>query len=378
MKHLLIGWIHYLRCFAASFYLLNKNKFLGRSYVPHPRKRLFVETVSFCNLECKFCSYPKNVHPRTVMGDEVFQRSIDQAAALGYQHIVLTPINGDVFMDKKFIERLLYIQESAIETFEFYTNFIGAHETTIATLLAIPKLVSLEISVYGHDLDSFRNITRRGDTQYRRLIDNLKALEGIWSKRRHGIKIIIGLRTYRSFQFDAGHDSELLDVVYRLRRLGAQIGLSSSVDNWGGDVTRRDIADIDMTMIDGHYLYKKGPCGLPFDSVQVTSDGRVNACACRDPQGTLTLGNIRTTPLADILSVRNDKWMGIITDQEAGKFNSVCASCGFYQSIYDERRTRDTGGADLMTKEMYLSLFDADDSNAADPTEAKALPEVLP
>ena len=230
----------------------------------------------------------------------------------------------------------------------------------IATLLAMAKLVSMEISVYGHDPDSFHNITGRGNTQYRRLIDNLVALERLWPTRRQGLEIIIGLRTYRSFKPGATDGGELLEAIRRLRDLGATFGVSSTVDNWGGDVTRADIADIDMTLTDGRYLYKKGPCGLPFDSIQVTADGRVNACACRDPQGSLTLGDIRTTPLADILSTANEKWTRIIADQEAGRFNSVCASCGLYRSIHDERRTRDPDGANLITKEEYFSLNAAD------------------
>jgi MoaA/NifB/PqqE/SkfB family radical SAM enzyme len=359
MRHRLIGWILYVKRFAASFYLLNKNALLGRSFVPHPRKRLFVETAGFCNLECKFCSYPKNVRPRTLMADEVFRSSIDQAAALGYLHIALTPITGDVFMDKMFVERLRYIEQSPIETYEFYTNFIGADEITIAALLTMRKLVSMEISVYGHDLDSFKNITRRGNTQYRRLIDNLNALERLWPAKRHGVRIVISMRTYRSFSPGVTDGGELFDAIHRLQQLGAEFGRSSRVDNWGGDVTRGDIADIDMTLTDGRYIYKKGACGLPFDSVQITADGRVNACACRDPSGSLTLGDIHSSPLANILSVENDKWMQIIADHESGRFNSVCASCGFYRSIHDERRTRDPDGADLMTREAYLASFTA-------------------
>ena len=136
MRHRLIGWIRYVRRFAASFYLLNKNALLGRSFVPHPRHRLFVETTGFCNLECGFCSYPQNVRPRTVMAEEVFRRSIDQAAAMGYRHIVLTPITGDVFTDKKFVERLGYIERSEIDSADdvlviagpgyAQTNVIGA------------------------------------------------------------------------------------------------------------------------------------------------------------------------------------------------------------------------------------------------------------
>lgn len=280
MKHRLIGWMRYAKRFAASFYLLNKNSLLGRSFVSHPRLRLFVETTGFCNLECKFCSYPKNVRPRTSMSDEVFRRAIDQAAELGYRDIAVTPITGDVFMDKKFVDRLRYVEQSPIETIEFYTNFIAADETAIAALVAMPKLVTMFISVYGHDLDSFHRITGRGKAQYRRLIDNLATLERLWPAGRRGLRIVIGMRTYRSFKPGITDGGEVVDAIHRLRRHGAEFAVSSTVDNWGGDVTRADIADIDMTLTDGRYLYKKGPCGLLFDGTQVTADGRVNACAC--------------------------------------------------------------------------------------------------
>ena len=187
-------------------------------------------------------------------------------------------------------------------------------------------------------------------------LDAFAALERLWPARRPGVGIVIGMRTYHSFNPDAMDGGELLDAIRRLRRLGAEFGVSSTVDNWGGDITRADVADIDMTLTDGRYLYKKGPCSLLFDSVQVTADGRVNACACRDPHGLLTLGDIGATPLADILSVDNEKWTRIVADQAAGRFNSVCASCGLYRSIHDERRTRDPDGADLMTKEEYFAL----------------------
>ena len=357
MKHHLIGWYRHLKRFLAAFYILNKNALLGRSFVPHPRKRLFIETTGFCNLECKFCSYPKKVRPRTVMDDKVFRRCIDQAAALGYQHIALTPTTGDVFTDRGFVERIRYIVQSPIESFQFYTNFIGADDETIACLLSMPKLTFMEISIYGHDEESFRSITGRGSAQFRRLIDNLVALERRWSDKHRDLEVVIGLRTYRSFALDGARRNDLIDVVLRLRGLGAKIGVSSTVDNWGGDVDWADARDIDMTLTDGRFLYKKRPGGLPFDSVQVAADGQVNACACRDPHGSLALGDVRATPLAEILSAGNDKWIRIIADQEAGRFHGACATCGLYRSIYDERRTRDADGAELITTEEYFALY---------------------
>jgi MoaA/NifB/PqqE/SkfB family radical SAM enzyme len=362
VKQRFLRWFRYARRFAGSFWLTNWNALRGASYIPHPRTRLCIETVSFCNLECKFCSYPKKLHPRTVMDDALFQRSVDQAVTLGYRRLALTPINGDVFMDKKFVERLQYIENSSIEIIEFYTNFIGADEAAIASLLSLKKVSLMEISVYGHDADSFQSVTRRGTKQFDRLVDNLNALERLWSHRNPGMKIVISLRTYRSFRFGDPHGNELLEVIERLRGLGAVIGLSSSVDNWGGAIDEDDIADIDMELTDGRYLYKKGPCRLPFDTVQITADGRVNACACRDPGGELTLGDIHDAPLSDILSVDNAKWSKIVSDHETGNYNDVCASCGFYQSIHDARAVGDMDESELMNKERYMALFTSDDN----------------
>ena len=355
MRHRLKILFERAKRYAASYYVLNKNKLLGRSFVPHPRMRLFIEPVSFCNLLCKFCSYPKNLHPRTVMDDELFWSGIDQASAMGYEEIALTPINGDVFMDKNFVSRLAYVENSTVKSHVFYTNFIAADEPAIVSILAMKKLRYLEISVYGHDLESFCNITSRGEAQYRRLSGNLGILEGHLAEKSDYLEIVVSLRTYRSFSFQTQPDNELLDIIDRLRKSGVSVGLSSRADNWGGDITDADIADIKMDLIDGKDLYRKGPCGLPFDSVQVTATGNVNACACRDPRGTLTLGDLRTTPLAEIVSPRNPKWTKIINDHESGRFNDICGSCGFYQSIHDNRRANDLDGSAMMTKDEYIS-----------------------
>jgi len=285
------------------------------------------------------------------MDEDLFRSSIDQAAAMGFECIVLTPINGEIFMDKNAIERLRYIENSVIKTYQFYTNFIGANNVAIKSLFALKKISYLEVSIYGHDFESFCNITGRGKEQYDRLVENLTTLESLFSQKPPGLNICLSIRTYRSFQFNKGSQNELLEIIEKLRQAGVQIGLSSQVDNWGGDIGESDVADIEMDLIDGKHLYKKGPCGLPFDSVQITAEGKVNACACRDPRGSLLLGDLNLTSLSSIHTPDNEKWIGIVRDHEIGNFNDVCASCGFYQSIYDERRVVDT---EFMTKNDYI------------------------
>ena len=288
------------------------------------------------------------------MDDAVFKRSVDQAAAMGFETLVLTPVNGDVFTDKNIIQRMEYIETSTIKFHEFYTNFIGADEAAIKSLMVMKKLRYMEISVYGHDLDSFRIITGRDTAQYSRLIANLTTLIRYFSSARGGLRIVVSLRTYRSFRFGVGAGNELLGIIEQLRLAGVEVGLSSQVDNWGGDVTQADIADIEMDMTDGRRLYRKGACTRPFDAVQITAEGKVNACACRDPRGLLALGSATTQPLAEILSPDNKKWAAIIDDHDAGRFNSVCGACGFYQSILDHRPALGRRAEDIMTREEYF------------------------
>ncbi|PPR10595.1 MAG: hypothetical protein CFH41_01584 [Alphaproteobacteria bacterium MarineAlpha11_Bin1] len=348
-------YVERIKRYVYSFYILNKNRFLGRTFVPPPYSRLFVETVSFCNLKCKFCTYPKNLHPRGVMDDALFRQSIDQASELGVKEIALTPINGDVFMDRNILERLRYIEDSSIKSHLFYTNFVGADERMILALLSMKKCRFIEISLYGHDLESFVKITGRTESQFNRLVENLETLERHLQRRRNGLKIVIAFRTYRTFKLEKEISNGLLDVVFRLRAAGIEVSISSTVDNWAGDVTKEDIADIQMNLVEGRHLYRNGPCGLPFDSVQVTSSGEVNACACRDPRGTLRLGDLKFESLQDILSSVNPKWVKIVEEHESGKFSEVCRSCGFYNSIHDERRAESFGEISLISKEEFVS-----------------------
>ena len=353
MVHHIRDWLNRLKRFTGGFYYINKGRLAGRTYLRHPRARLFIETVSFCNLGCKFCTYPKHLHPRGVMSDQVFEDCIDQAAAMGFRFIALTPINGDVFVDKAFMARLRYLEASPIPSYGFYTNFIGADPSDIGALIAMRKLTFLEISVYGHDPESFRNITARGEAQYRRLVDNLRTLAGHLAERSRDLRLVVNLRTYKTFSLADHPRNDLLDALDALARDGIDIGVSSTVDSWGGAITHTDVAAIGMDMVDGLKLYKHGACALPFDSIQITAAGAVNACACRDPAGSLNLGSLDDGPLTAILSTANEKWRSIVADHDKGRFNSVCAACGFYKSIHDERHAGDDA---CISRDAYMAI----------------------
>jgi hypothetical protein len=88
------------------------------------------------------------------------------------------------------------------------------------------------------------------------------------------------------------------------------------------------------------------------------ANGVVNACACRDVDATLAIGNIESEPLADILSARNAEYRRIIDEQQAGNFRPVCKGCDFYRSIYHQPKSYRQGRVPVQTIVEYLAAIE--------------------
>ena len=311
----------------------------GRSYVPHPRTMLFIEPVTFCNLRCSFCTYRMNLRPNSVMGLETFRNVLGQATALGFGDIALTPINGDVFMDKGILDKLRLIASTPDGPgIVLYTNLIAASKDAIAEILGMPRLSLLVISVYGQDFPSFQKITGRDETQFTRLIANLAHVEEVVRQGGCPKGLSICVRTARTWRpgNPAGED-RLSRALARLVDLGVPMAAHSTLDDWGGLITQSDVKGLDMILLKGSLLPKIGPCILPFFSIQVLADGRVNACACRDISGDLVIGDLGSQSLAEIISLSNPAYAGLIERQRHGDFPRSCRGCSFYRSIHDRR-----------------------------------------
>ncbi len=315
-------------------------RLLGRSYVPHPRTYMFIEPTSHCNLECSFCTYRLGLRPRRVMETERFRDYVTQSLAMGFADIVLTPINGDVFMDKSILDKLRLL-DTLIGRGEqgilLYTNLIGADAAQLDEILSMPRLKLFVVSLYGHDLPTFERITGRGQCQFRRLLDNLAVLEAVVRARGALPGMSLCLRSERGYRLDGAYDGPLHAAVNRLISLGVPAVVQNDLDDWGGLVSEADLGGLDMRLIQGRLVPKNGACIQPFYNIQILADGRVNACACRAVRDDLIIGDLGRDSLATILSADNPAYIGLIDRQEAGDFPESCQGCSFYRSIYDSR-----------------------------------------
>jgi MoaA/NifB/PqqE/SkfB family radical SAM enzyme len=312
--------------------LMRLNRSAGREFIPGPRKALSIETSSICNLDCCFCAYPKKQSPRVVMDDDFFRNCISQALEMGYNEFDLTPCTGDVFMDRHLFDKLEFLEsETRVRSYGFFTNFTIPKTSHIEALHRFKKMGSPAISIYGHDLASFKAITKSTDTVYRRLVRNLELL--LREKEKHG------LQTFFIFHTGAesllGRSSELITILERFKQAGSTVNLQKGLyNNWGGYVTNEDVKHLPIRIVGPNVVHKNGACVRLFTAVQIMATGIVNGCACRDTDATLRLGDLRETPLKDIVSARNPTYMALIEEQQKGSFRPVCQSCDFYTSIY--------------------------------------------
>jgi sulfatase maturation enzyme AslB (radical SAM superfamily) len=325
------------------------NRRLGREFIPGPRTALAIETSSICNLDCCFCAYPKKQSPRVVMSDELFRNCVAQALDLGYNDFDLTPCTGDVFMDRHLFDKLAFLDgEARVKRYSFFTNFTIPKTSHIEALHQFKKIECWAVSIYGHDLESFKAITKSTDVVYRRLVRNLELL--LRMKEQHGLQVFFIL--HPGTEQLRGRSSEILTLLDRFKQAGCTVSIQKGLyNNWGGYVTNDDVKHLPIRVIGPDVVHKNGACVRLFTAVQIMATGIVNGCACRDTDATLRLGDLHQTPLRDIVSARNPAYMELIEEQQNGNFRPVCRSCDFYTSIY--YNSESYGSSRLQTLEQF-------------------------
>lgn len=314
---------------------INFSRWRGVTFVPRSENVLHIETSSTCNLDCVFCAYPKKTSPKLTMTDAFFKDCVTQALDMGYSHFHLTPCTGDVFMDRKLFNKLAFLEEAPrVSGYSFFTNFTVPDADDIKQLTKLKKLAFISISVYGHDRDSFKAVTKSTDKVFDRLMSNLDTLHGLMGEKSFGLEISI-----KSVRGGPRQRTPLTASLDRFARAGVDVRRGSALyNNWGGIVTVEDLAGLDMELKGTEAVYKMGACRRLFDQVQVMATGVVNGCACRDAEATLRIGDLHKTALREILSPKNASYMALIEAQQRGEFPPVCLSCDFYKSIYKPTR----------------------------------------
>ena len=217
-------------------------------------------------------------------------------------------------------------------------------EPTIQELFQLGKLKILRVSIYGHDEQSFCDLTRGTKKEYHRLVKNLKTLYELYDRNR-SFRLHLEGRTVPGFSFSKKlpPQSELQEIVFNFKKTHQVVYKDIyEYHDFGGQVTPEDVKSLGIKLANGSNIYKKGVCSIIFRWSSVLEDGRVDVCGCNSGvDDSLVIGDLKKKPLSYILSLNNPLYADIIQEQMEGKFRPICKNCTIYNSIYKTSQFRD-------------------------------------
>lgn len=305
------------------------------------RDKINIIPCGICNLKCRFCAYQYKEKDEEIMTNDMFFSIVEESVSLGYRIINLTPVTGEIFIDPAIQEKMGFMDNHPrVESYRITTNLTAANRDDLRATLNKEKIGRFRISIYGHDEESFRNVSRGSQHNYNRLLDNLEFL----AERVKDTDVLdLEIRTYGSIdcldileQDEKKIESDILTSVKRLRREGANVTDTPSYeeyDNWGGLVDEDDVEGLDINLRDDPDD-NCGACKWIFRTFSIYPDGEVTVCQCFDVNAELTIGDVTEEDLKEILDInKNNKIQRIIGKHRSGDLPNLCDGCTRYEPI---------------------------------------------
>lgn len=287
---------------------------------------LSIETVNICNNDCVICPYSIQTRRKQGMDMAVFAKIVSDYAALGGGPVTLTPMVGEVLLDKQLLERLKLLRSTpSITRVSAITNATMAYLYSDEELAELATYFDrLTVSVYGLDAEEFALMTRKD--QYDRFMESLARLVRIMRPEKIGL----GARHLRA--------REAVEIDAWLAEVAECAGVEPGRLSLPGVKTYANWTVFDTSKplpLDAEWMAPQQnteQCALPLISLQVLSSGQLSFCGCADFDGktALMLGDIRENSLAELLDT--DK-VRALWDWAGCGVPDPCKGCSFHMPI---------------------------------------------
>lgn len=282
---------------------------------------LIVETVNICNNDCLICAYGQMTRSKQTMEMPLFAKVLEDYRAMGGGALSLTPMLGDILLDRYLPARLSLLKTYAprIGPVSVTTNLVAADHFNDAELFEIiQSLDRVHVSIYGLDADEYLTLARKNNYE--------KMLRGLVRIGKLGLinKLHIGFRFLRQHP-DQEIEQWLMDnlgVLVPYRK-------TTAFANWGVLDTGKSLPH-DATWIEPRE--KKQPCLIPLVAMQVFSNGKVSFCHCDDFDNhpSLDLGSVSEQSLLELYSQPKVEKLWDFSHPPA-----FCDKCSFYKPLSD-------------------------------------------
>jgi hypothetical protein len=246
----------------------------GRARAPHLPDIVQIESTNLCNAKCVFCPRDEMHRRQGVMAMDLFQKVVDECAALGITHVRVHNY-GEPFLDRELVEKVRYAKNRGIKEVGMISNGSLISEP-LARGMIEAGLDAINISVDASGRETFERT--RVNLSYDTVIGNIRTLARLRQEagRTHPKIILSFVRQ--------GNTADENAFIEEWRGIADKIHITD-LHNWAGTLNAH--SDVQF------------PCYRLWLTFTVLWDGRVSLC-CADFDGRHILGDLRTSTLADI------------------------------------------------------------------------------
>jgi len=282
---------------------------------------LQIEGTNVCNAVCVFCANAHMQRPKGVMSLHLFERIVQDYAAMGGGPVSLTPVIGDALLDPHLLERLRILKSNpAINQISLTTNAIALDRYSDEEVRRLLEtLYCIQVSIGGLD-DATYELMYGIDRfpQVRQAMERLLSLKAAVSQPAH---LTFAFRTN-----DRKFESRFKGLLDGYRQRGVFVSHIWKYANYAG-VVKDDTAKNLVVM--ENVQNRRKACFYASAAMSICWDGTITSCGCADFEGTrLTIGNATTEALADVWSGK--KRSGLLDSFAEGNAPPLCRKCSAY------------------------------------------------
>jgi MoaA/NifB/PqqE/SkfB family radical SAM enzyme len=254
---------------------------------------MLIQIARICNLRCVMCGWKIWGRNKGFMSPELYKRVLSEMKLNGIERVCITSAQGEPLLNPRAIEFLELALNDGFNVI-LNTNITPLNERKISELCRLAKSgrLLIQASFAGYDKKSYESVYVGAKFE--------ATVEKLWLLNKEFI--ISGLEKHLTINGIVMSREELDLNIKFLESIGFDssrlvIGLP---DNFAGIV---QVGKKHGKM----YSYKADLpyrglrlCGLFAHYIVVYDNGKVSACACRDSEGVMEIGDITKESLYDI------------------------------------------------------------------------------
>lgn len=304
---------------------------------------VYVETSSFCNLECRFC--PQHISPESLnkqnMSLDLFKKLITDMNEFSPKPKLIRFCGlGDPLFNKEFLQMVKFARQANVaDKLELITNGLLLSDLLIKEL---PKLLDrIIVSIEGLDNDDYENFTLRR-IHFDTLVDKLSKIG-----RQKNKRAVLHTKIHNS----AVQTEERKELFFKLfSKVADEIYIENLVNLW--PEVESNLGYESGHRFDSGALNKVRVCPQIFKSMQINADGRVIPC-CIDWKGLNIIGDINNESIHEIW--HGNKLRALRIKHLQGKRHEFSPCNGCEMNEYSERDNLDNHADQILDRLSHES-----------------------